>query len=253
LSIPLDHSVAFPQPFFSFGNLRRSFMRKSVVALLLLAACSFLAAQQVMKNDSVIKLVKAGLSDDLIVTTINGSPGAYDTSTDAIIALKSAGASDKVIAAILARVAPPAAAPVAAPLAVNPEATSPAPPRPLGEPRIFVKADPDFGVALAAALNKKRAPATIVLDEKSADYVLQSAAVAAKEESGASKIARCLFAYCAGIEGTSSVSVQLIQVRDGSVVWAYQVRKANGGPVGIQSLSEAVAKHLKNEFLDPRK
>jgi hypothetical protein len=96
-------------------------MRKSVIATLLLAACSLLAAQQVMNNDSVVKLVKAGLSDDLIVATINGSPGTYDTSTDGIIALKTAGASDKVIAAIIARAAapatPPPAPPVAAPAA----------------------------------------------------------------------------------------------------------------------------------------
>ena len=72
-------------------------MRKGVLALLFLATCSFLAAQQVMNNDSVIKLVKAGLSDDLIVTTVNSSPGAYDTSADGLIALKSAGASDKVV------------------------------------------------------------------------------------------------------------------------------------------------------------
>ncbi len=86
-------------------------MRKSLLAVLALAACSFLAAQQVMNNDSVIKLVKAGLSDDLIVTTINSSPGAYDTSTDGIIALKTAGASDKVIAALIAKAAQPTPAP----------------------------------------------------------------------------------------------------------------------------------------------
>ena len=86
-------------------------MRKGVLALLFLATCSFLAAQQVMNNDSVIKLVKAGLSDDLIVTTINSSPGAYDTSADGLIALKSAGASDKVVAAIVAKATAPAAPP----------------------------------------------------------------------------------------------------------------------------------------------
>jgi hypothetical protein len=226
-------------------------MRKGILATLFLVGCLAVVAQQTMNNDSVVKMVKAGFSDDLIVTTINSQPGAYDASADGLIALKSAGVSDKVVAAIVAKGSAPAASPAAppavAPVAPTSEATSP---RQSGEPRIFVKADPDFSVALTAALNKKHAPATIVLDEKSADYVLQSAAVAAKEESGASKIARCLFAYCAGIEGTSSVSVQLVQVRDGSVVWAYQVRKGNGGPVGIQSLSEAVAKHLKNEFLD---
>ncbi len=121
------------------------------------------------------------------------------------------------------------------------------------QPRIFIKAEPDFGVALTAALNKKHAPVTVVLDEKTADYVLQSANVAQKQESGVSKIARCLFAYCIGIEGTSNVSVQLIKPADSSVVWAYQVRKASGGPAGIQSLSEAIAKHLKNDFLDKKK
>lgn len=95
-------------------------MRKSILAVLVLAACSFLAAQQAMNNDAVIKLVKAGLSEDLIVTTINGSPAAYDTSADGIIALKTAGASDKVIAAIIARAAAPAAPPAAPPAAAAP-------------------------------------------------------------------------------------------------------------------------------------
>src|SRR5689334_19654159 len=54
-----------------------------------------------MNNDSVIKLIKAGLSEDLIVTTISSSPGKYDTSTNALIALKKAGAGDKVVAALI--------------------------------------------------------------------------------------------------------------------------------------------------------
>jgi hypothetical protein len=45
--------------------------------------------------------VKAGLSEDLIVTTINSSAGKYDTSASGLIALKKAGASDKVVAAIV--------------------------------------------------------------------------------------------------------------------------------------------------------
>lgn len=246
-------------------------MRKSFIALVFLAFCPLLVALQALNNDAVIKLVKAGLSDDLIVSTINAQPGTYDTSTDGLIAFKTAGVSDKVVAAIVAKAeaaqkAPPPIPPLPpmppqAPVVAGEQAASEpeTPPsadasaRPSGQPRIFVKADPDFGVALSAALNKKHAPVIVVLDEKSAEYVLQSAGVASKQESGASKIARCLFIYCAGIEGSSSVSVQLVRVSDGSVVWAYQVRKGNGGPVGIQSLSEAVAKHLKNEFLDRKK
>ena len=51
-------------------------MRKGLVALLFLAFTSFLAAQQALNNDSVIKMVKAGLTDDAIVATINAHPGA---------------------------------------------------------------------------------------------------------------------------------------------------------------------------------
>jgi hypothetical protein len=60
-----------------------------------------LAAQQALNNDSVIKLVKAGLSDDLIISTINASQGEFDTSVDGILALKAGGASDKIVSAVL--------------------------------------------------------------------------------------------------------------------------------------------------------
>jgi hypothetical protein len=74
-----------------------------------------------MNNDAVVKMVKAGLSDDVIITTINASPGTYDTTANGLIALKQAGVSDKVIAAIVAKTTPaapsaPAAVPAPSPL-----------------------------------------------------------------------------------------------------------------------------------------
>jgi hypothetical protein len=59
------------------------------------------AAPAGLNNDSIIKMVKAGLSDDLIVSTIGTSPGMYDTSAEGMIALKSAGASDRVVSAMV--------------------------------------------------------------------------------------------------------------------------------------------------------
>lgn len=56
-----------------------------------------------MNNDSVIKMAKAGLSDDVIVGSINGQPGSYKTGTDDLIALKGAGVSDKVIGAMISK------------------------------------------------------------------------------------------------------------------------------------------------------
>src|ERR1035438_10206389 len=89
-------------------------MFKGLFALIFLAVCSPLVAQQTFNNDSVVKLLKAGLSEDLIVSTINAQQGAYDTSTDGLIALKGAGVSDKIVAAILAKAASPAPAGAAA-------------------------------------------------------------------------------------------------------------------------------------------
>ena len=106
-------------------------MRKGLVALLFLAFTSLLTAQQALKNDSVIKMVKAGLTDDAIVATINANPGAFDASPDGLIALKQAGVSNKVIDAIVAKStasAPDSAPPDAAPSAPAPPQFAPLPP-----------------------------------------------------------------------------------------------------------------------------
>src|SRR5438874_13055794 len=75
-------------------------MRHRILTLLLLTS-SILSAQEALNNASVTKLVKAGLSEELIVTTINSSAGSYDTTANGLIALKKAGASDKVVAAVV--------------------------------------------------------------------------------------------------------------------------------------------------------
>jgi hypothetical protein len=102
-------------------------MRKGLVALLFLALTSFLTAQQALNNDSVIKMVKAGLTDDAIVATINANPGAYDASPDGLIALKQAGVSNKVIDAIVAKST--ASAPDSAQPSAPPPMEPPAPPQ----------------------------------------------------------------------------------------------------------------------------
>lgn len=97
-------------------------MRKAILASLVLLLGFSLYAQQSLDNASVIKLVKAGLSEDLIVTTVNSSAGTYDTSANGLIALKKAGASDKVIAAILMKAS---SAGVPAPVASTPAGSAP--------------------------------------------------------------------------------------------------------------------------------
>jgi len=79
-------------------------MRKVfLLGFLLLLSAMLAAQQQTVNNDSVIRMIQAGLPEEVIISTINASPGAYDTSVDGLIALKEAEVSEKVLAAIVSR------------------------------------------------------------------------------------------------------------------------------------------------------
>jgi hypothetical protein len=78
---------------------------------LLLAAVGF--AQTALTNDAVIRMVKAGLGEDLVISTIKSQPASFTTGPDDLIALKGAGVSDKVIAAMIDRATAATAAPAA--------------------------------------------------------------------------------------------------------------------------------------------
>jgi hypothetical protein len=103
---------------------------------------------------------------------------------------------------------------------------------------------PGFDTSIIAAINKKGTPVTVIMDKSQAQYILHASPVVTHQESGAGKVARCLFAYCAGIEDSANVSVTLISNSEQKVLWAYNVGKQTGNH-NRQSMSEAIAKHLK--------
>jgi hypothetical protein len=114
----------------------------------------------------------------------------------------------------------------------------------ISNPKIYIAPQNGFETYLAGAFTKKSVPAQIVIAPEAADYILSPAPVQQKPESAGGKIARCLFAYCAGIEGSQTASVSLIDAKTKAIVWAYNVKK--GGSSNFQSSAEACAKHLKN-------
>ena len=121
----------------------------------------------------------------------------------------------------------------------------------LARPTVYIEPQLGFETYLAAAMSKKNVPVDVVTDQTKATYILKAAPVEVKSESTGGKIARCLFAYCAGIEDKGSVSVQLIESSSTKMMWAYSVNKQRGGGKNQQSMAEAVAKHFK-EFLDKK-
>ena len=67
-------------------------------------ACSLAAqhAQKPLTNAGVIKMVKAKLSESVVVATIQSSPANYDISPDGLIALQKAGVTQNEMDAIVA-------------------------------------------------------------------------------------------------------------------------------------------------------
>ena len=117
---------------------RSAFRTQVLFTSLLLAACLLasasatapVSAQEVMTNETVIQMVKAGFSESVILAKMRSSQTKFDTRTDALIELKKAGVPEKVMQAIVSGGAPPASAPAAAAPAVGPAPAkgAPAPP-----------------------------------------------------------------------------------------------------------------------------
>jgi hypothetical protein len=118
------------------------------------------------------------------------------------------------------------------------------------QPKIYIEPQNGFESYISAAFFNKHVPATISADKEKATLVLRSGAVVVQEEkSGLGKLARCAYALCIGIDGSQTVSVELMDPTTSQIIWAYNVRKI--GAVNYQSSAEAIAKHLK-EFLEQK-
>ena len=63
------------------------------------------SGQSALTNDSIIKMLKAGFGEDVIVSMVKAQPAEYSTGVDDLIALKGAGVTDKIITAMVERMA----------------------------------------------------------------------------------------------------------------------------------------------------
>jgi len=90
------------------------------------SAASGAASPAGMTVDGVISLIGAGISDDLIIAKIQKSGQTFDLSTDDMVRLKKAGASDAVMKAMMNATPAPAAASSALAAGANAGAAPPA-------------------------------------------------------------------------------------------------------------------------------
>jgi hypothetical protein len=60
-------------------------------------------ATEILTNESILAMLKVGLSEDDILVKIAATPARFDTRTEALGALKEAGASDRVLGAMIGK------------------------------------------------------------------------------------------------------------------------------------------------------
>lgn len=60
-------------------------------------------AQQVLDDEAILKLVKAGVSESIILAIVRKQPGTYALAADDLIRLKNAGVPDPIVAAMIER------------------------------------------------------------------------------------------------------------------------------------------------------
>jgi hypothetical protein len=130
------------------------------------------------------------------------------------------------------------------------------------QPRVFIEAaetvdasnskdkakQVDFGAALAAAIQKKEVPVTVVTDKTKSTWTIHSVS-AQKEDSTGTKVTKILaFGAFAGSFTQFSGTIQVIDNESSAVLYAYNIKKSN-----FQSAAEAFAKHFKSDYLEKKR
>ena len=72
-----------------------------IISFFLTANVSIVAQEEIMTNDEVIKLTKAGLNESIIINKIRTSKSDFNLSTNELIRLKKEKVSDKIVNAML--------------------------------------------------------------------------------------------------------------------------------------------------------
>ena len=160
---------------------------------IILGLLSFLATawaqQEVIDKDAVVRMVKAGIGDDVIVAVIRTAKKVDFTVTEnSVVALKEAGVSQAIIKVLVERQATATEAPQPAPVGperqiLKPASDPPSSPPPVDRPRfpaIFAEEVTSEGVVITSSetlleaiktLNKKKMQVVTVRDR--ADYILR--------------------------------------------------------------------------------
>jgi hypothetical protein len=245
---------------------------------LLMCLCVAVFAQNALTNDSVIKMVKAGLGDDVIVNTIKSQLGLFKVGADDLISLKQAGVSDKVIGAMLDKTnvglsgntSTPDPQPAPSPQPTTPQPAPPTPvPAPLPQPGpVYPAPGPDPGMGggpttltagakifiapmdngldgfISAEIIKQHLPLTVVTQEGLGDFVMAGASLQADNH---------WYNTVFGGKDKNEGNVRVMNTRTKQMVWAGEAGDRSmwfGGLKrgGQRKVAERIVSKLKKDM-----
>jgi hypothetical protein len=161
------------------------------VTILVFAIAGALFAQpqdQIVTNQTVAEMVRAGVAQDLIIDTISKSECRFLLDPANLVWLKNAGVADDVVRAMAAKESgkqaaspeftqaktPSPSVPTASRASLTPQLAQTPPPR-AGSPRIYIESQGGFESYLSAAMVKKHVPAVVTQNKDEAMFALTSA------------------------------------------------------------------------------
>ena len=206
-----------------------------VFSALFLALAASLQAQELLTNESIVKMVKAGLSEDVILNVVNIQPGKYSLTTDDLIALKKANVSPRVITAMMNK-AQAAGAPAALPANPDPPpALDPPPPAASAAApaapavdlasvhKIFIEKMPnDLDQYLRAEFSKQlKGRITVVLKKEEADGIITG--INEEQKGTAAKITGRYL----GLHDTVNGTISLLDRTESNILWSDEAGDRN--------------------------
>ena len=102
-------------------TLSSSFFRGLLILSLVTCTVVSMFSQEVLTNQSVIRMVKAGLSEELILNVVKQQTSAFSVGSTELVELKMAGVTERIITAMIAKAMGPAPAAPAKPDAAKPK------------------------------------------------------------------------------------------------------------------------------------
>lgn len=185
---------------------------KTCTLLIILTLCLIPASAQQSSNnnDSVVKMVKAGMSDDIVISTIDSQPAHFALDSTDLIALKQAGVSDKVMAAMIAK-NNPAATPAAGSTSGSLASVAPA-------GMVMLREGTDVPLKFAQAISSKSAaegdPVAFILDE---DLKVGSLVVAKAGSKAFGEVSNVKKSGMMGKAGELNVRLDYLKVGDSKI------------------------------------